>query len=191
MKLAGIRPGFAFGQALTRAVRLTAIAGLPLVGVVLGGRIYDALWALRHSPQAVQSMLASVQQLGTAGLLSLGFYSLVLIAVAEELAFRGYFHHRLRSALPGRLSLGRLRLTRGAVASGALFAAVHLTNWLWQPAPPLWLCLVIHAGQFVFGVVAAYLYDETGSLLPPILLHGVINVIDHFGVAALVLWLGR
>ncbi|HEY4119811.1 MAG TPA: CPBP family intramembrane glutamic endopeptidase [Byssovorax sp.] len=77
----------------------------------------------------------------------------VLSSLGEELLFRGL-----------------LTPTVGVVASAVIFGLVHQTRgasrWVWS----LWACGV--------GVVLASIFALTGSLLGPLLAHGIINGVN-------------
>jgi membrane protease YdiL (CAAX protease family) len=86
------------------------------------------------------------------------FLICVAAPVTEETLFRGLFFGALRTRAPFWVAGG---------ASGLLFGAVHLASGD-----------VAVAGLLAFfGVILAWLYERTGSLGPPILLHMVNNAI--------------
>jgi membrane protease YdiL (CAAX protease family) len=88
-------------------------------------------------------------------------FSVLLIAflapVSEEMFFRGMLY-------------GGLRVRTGPIAaalvSGVVFGILHATTGL-SAVPPL----------AILGVVLALLYEKTGSLWPPIMLHFVNNAL--------------
>lgn len=85
--------------------------------------------------------------------------SIVIVApIAEETLFRGLFFGSLRNLT---------NFWVAAIGSGVLFGAVHLTNGDFAVAGLL----------SFFGVLLAWLYDRTGSLGPPIMLHMVNNAL--------------
>ena len=75
--------------------------------------------------------------------------------ICEEVCFRGMLFGGLRQRLP-RLA--------AALISGLIFGALHATTGV-SAVPPL----------IVFGVVLAFLYEKTGSILPGIALHMLNN----------------
>jgi len=86
----------------------------------------------------------------------------VIIPAIEETVFRGFLYGALRRAFaPGT----------AALVSAAVFAGGHLT-------------LSGFLGLALLGVVLAWLYERTGSLLAPMAAHGVFN---GFGVALMLL----
>jgi len=86
------------------------------------------------------------------------FLIVVAAPVTEETLFRGLFFGALRTRAPFWVAAG---------ASGVLFGAVHLPSGDFAVAGLL----------AFFGVVLAWLYERTGSLGPPILLHMANNSI--------------
>jgi membrane protease YdiL (CAAX protease family) len=61
---------------------------------------------------------------------------------------------------------------RGAIFSSAIFAAYHLNVWMFP-------------SHFFFGIVAAFLYLRTRSLLPSIVFHSSWNALVAIIVASL------
>ena len=86
------------------------------------------------------------------------FLIVIAAPITEETLFRGLFFGALRSRAPFWIA---------AVVSGVAFGSVHLTSGD-----------VAVAGLLSFlGVILAWLYERTGSLGPPIVLHMVNNSI--------------
>jgi hypothetical protein len=80
----------------------------------------------------------------------------VLAPIAEELFFRGVvFNAYLRERGPRLAYIG----------SAALFAVIHLS-------------IVALLPIFLLGLALAWVYDRTGSLLAPIVMHAVVNGIS-------------
>ena len=97
-------------------------------------------------------------------LLVLAVVSVLLVAPAEELLFRGAIQ-------------GRLRRSFGPVASvvgaSALFASVHLVNYTGPLPGVLGFVAVVGAVSLVLG----WLYEHTGNLAAPVLAHGLYNAV--------------
>lgn len=86
------------------------------------------------------------------------FLIVIAAPITEETLFRGLLFGALRSRAPFWLAAG---------ISGVIFGSVHLTSGD-----------VAVAGLLsVLGVILAWLYERTGSLGPPIVLHMVNNSI--------------
>jgi len=122
---------------------------LGILVLVARGRL-DATWLAR----AGESMHARVS---FPTILPNALAMLVVAPLVEEPVFRGILQPALRARL------GRL----GAVfASAAIFAAMHLV-WSWHLFPP-WT-------QFLGGLIFAWSYERTGSLLHPMIFHSLGN----------------
>lgn len=91
---------------------------------------------------------------GLSGLIAAIAVAALLAPVIEELFFRGFFYSALRA---------RIGVWPAILASGVLFALVHFNLWLFVPVA-------------LIGVILAYLYERTGSLGPPIVLHALNNL---------------
>ncbi len=87
--------------------------------------------------------------------------------VAEELFFRGWFQTAVKRALgnaPKQI----------IVISATVFALMHIF-WIVRGAPASTTCVVVLAA-FVTGLFFARSREQSGSILPPILLHSLYNL---------------
>ncbi len=82
-------------------------------------------------------------------------------SISEELCFRGMLFGGLRERWP---------MLAAAALSGLVFGALHALTGL-TAVPPL----------IFFGFVLALLYEKTGSILPPIILHMLNNSVALLG----------
>jgi uncharacterized protein len=89
-----------------------------------------------------------------------GLLIVVLAPISEEIFFRGFMYGALRT---------RLSLWSAAAISAAVFSLLHLTSGDFSIVPPL----------MVLGILLAWLYEYTGSLGPPIVLHMINNAIAY------------
>jgi hypothetical protein len=116
-------------------------------GVAPGGSVFD-------DPIARDPTVA----LGLAAL------SIVLVAPAEELLFRGAIQGRLRR------SFG----PAGAVAGSSLiFGSIHLVNFIGSVTGAVVGAGIVTAGGAVLGTV----YERTENLVVPIAVHGAYNAV--------------
>lgn len=144
----------------TRARRPLGSVGLSVaVGMLLGGLVGLVNLLL---------MLA-VRNKGGAGVASLDPGAAALVAhivllapVAEEVAFRGLIYRIFRQSM--------VPLT-ATLISAVIFGMMHV-----QPDKAVW--------AFLLGLVAATAYEQTRSLLTPILVHALFNAVP-VGVAVL------
>lgn len=91
--------------------------------------------------------------------------AVVIAPVAEELFFRGILQTRLGDVFPRRFV--------GVVVAAVCFGLVHST----QPAAVLPLTMM--------GLILGMVYERTGSLIAPILVHALFNaksLLWHFGL---------
>lgn len=120
-----------------------------------------ALAAAEHMTDPLRPVFDQLSGPGQAAWLL--FLLAVVVPVGEEVFFRGLVYGGLRS---------RWGTAVATLASAVFFAAVHAQ--------------VIHGLPiFVLGVILAALYERSGSLVPPIVAHGVNNII-----AVISIWRG-
>ena len=144
-----ILPRAALSPAQTLWLTLTGV--LLAAPMTLGVDVLEALFA-RHGT-VVQPMVLQAQAPGVF-LLTL-LKSALLAPVLEELFFRGYLLHAMK----------RFGEPRAAAVSALCFALVHLGG-----TPCAW---VMYAAM---GLLLAALTMRTGSLLAPMLVHAVYNL---------------
>ncbi len=117
-------------------------------------------------PEAFRQILS--QQMAESSRWSLFLAVVVVAPLAEELFFRG---------LVLRGYLGRYSVTAAVWTSALLFAVFHLNPWQGVIALPV-------------GVLYAWLFLRTGSLLPGIVGHATVNFSANFLMTPLALALG-
>jgi membrane protease YdiL (CAAX protease family) len=138
------------------------LTGLVVIPISLGLERLS-LSALRHLPYTALIQHAYEKEWQDLTVLFQGAGGLVLAVVvvgviapfAEEVFFRGFVYRCFRA---------RWGPTLGALTSAALFAAIHVH--------PVGLLPI-----FFIGCVLAYLYERTGTLVAPITLHAMNNII--------------
>jgi CAAX prenyl protease-like protein len=89
------------------------------------------------------------------------FGAIVIVPVAEELAFRGYLYRRLKSQS---------------------FEAVDLTKWYWLPALLSSVLFgILHPDRALAGTIAGLAYlalmVRRGSITEAIIAHGITNAL--------------
>lgn len=119
--------------------------------------VFLVAYGLLVQPEPQETVEVIADETDTLALVALGLLVVVAAPISEEVFFRGFFFGGLR---------GRVGFAGAAVASAVLFALVHVPSGAAQ-APALG----------VLGLGLAWLYEKTGSLGPPILMHAIQNAI--------------
>ena len=96
--------------------------------------------------------------------------SFLLIGFAEEMIFRGFLFNGMRRT--GRIA-------PAIIVSAVTFGMGHIVNLLTGQATFDTLLQMVFA--VAWGFLLTYAYYKGGSLLPCILIHGVIDVLSVFG----------
>lgn len=104
--------------------------------------------------------------LGIAALVELAVIQLVVVALPEELFFRGFLLRLLESAWPPRRRLLGGGIGWALVVSALLFAIIHLP----KAGDPRTLA------TFFPGLLFGWMRSATGSILAPVLAHAASNV---------------
>ncbi len=85
-------------------------------------------------------------------------YMILFVGLAEEMLFRGILFNDLKRIFNWKTAL---------IAQGILFGIMHMT---WRSTPEIMFTIFA-------GVILGYLYYRTKSIIGPIVMHGVNNVI--------------
>jgi membrane protease YdiL (CAAX protease family) len=131
-----------------RSVGLVVLAWF---AYVLGSRI----WVSAVHPPSTRTSFAGISHHSTLVIALTGLAAVVTAPVVEEVFFRGLLYRSLRN---------RLAAAPASVLAAGLFAIGHTQYPLLVRPEIAW-----------FGVIAAVLYEHTGSLLPAIALHCFID----------------
>ena len=114
------------------------------------------------------------------------YYSLIwyifqmwfLIGFAEEIMFRGVIQTELMKTLPQDVKILGLNFKRGTLLAAIIFGLAHTINIFTIANVYFVIGQVISA--IIFGLIVGYFYQETGSLIPAIIIHNLAN-----GIASL------
>lgn len=137
------------------------IGGSVVASVVAAiGLTYLREWLV---PTQTSSGLGQIIMSNPSLALVVGVLSVVLIAPAEELLFRGAIQGRLGQAF------GRWGTIGGA---STLFGAWHLLNFTGSVIGAVLAAAVIGAVSLLWG----YAYERTGNFAVPVLTHGLYNL---------------
>jgi len=93
------------------------------------------------------------------------------VGFPEEVFFRGYLQTRWNRALPARRSMFGANVGPALLVQAAIFAACHLATGDWT-----------RLRVFFFALLAGWLRERSGSVLPPAVYHAVANV--WYGILA-------
>ena len=95
-------------------------------------------------------------------------YFPLVVAVGEELLFRGVVQSGLNAALGRPYELGGVRFGVGLPAAALLFGLAHAI----APVPAVWPWM---AFATVGGLILGYVREKDGSLLAPICVHALMD----------------
>jgi membrane protease YdiL (CAAX protease family) len=136
---------------------------------------------LAHKPPADKPYPLTV--LNIAGWFS---FEGVFAGPSEEVLFRGLLVTYLTQAMPGRVSFRGYAMNGAGIVVAVLFALAHFGNFFTEPF------LSALGQQFyavALGVLYAYWFEKSRSLLAPIVGHNVSNVTEYVFIFAMVaLW---
>lgn len=140
-------------------------AGLPIaVFFALGASLLNVV--LFGLPTESQNLVNAAIEADPTLLAAIGLSAVIFAPLVEEIIFRGYLFRNLRTDLSPVWAM---------LASGFIFAAVHLDPQHILPLTGL-------------GVALAYLYELSGSLLVPIIVHALWNALQLGSVIAAYHW---
>lgn len=139
------------GLRLVPGARATALALLALIAY---GWI-SAVWRRALHPAPISSNFAGISHHGAAAIVLAGFAACVAAPVAEEVFFRGFLYRCLRN---------RFTIVPACLLVAVMFGLVH-TQY------PLAGKLAVAS----FSVITCLLYEYTGSLLPGIAIHSLVD----------------
>jgi hypothetical protein len=115
----------------------------------------------------------------------LGFEG-IYVGPTEEILFRSLLVGYLIAAMPGKLRLGRYDMSWAGVIVAAIFAFAHIASFITRPS------LAAFGQQlyaFALGVLYAYWFEKSRSVVAPIVGHNVSDVTEYAICFALIaLW---
>lgn len=132
-------------------------AAIALIGLITGRTRAEEMAQQEHLGDVLTSILQG--PLTTAQVAVIFALVCGVVPIAEEIFFRGFLYGTLR----------RWGIPLAAALSALLFAAVHSQIIHFLPI-------------FLLGVIMAVLFERTRSLIPPVMVHAVNNVVATLAV---------
>jgi membrane protease YdiL (CAAX protease family) len=139
------------GVCCTPAMRAVAYTVLAAVVLILFDRTSRYVVGTSETKN-----FASISEHGILAIATAGTVACVIAPVSEEIFFRGVVYRCLRN---------RVAMFWSVTIAGAMFGVIHLDTHPLDALP----------FDVAFGVVACLLYERTGSLLPCISLHCLVD----------------
>jgi len=112
----------------------------------------------------------------------LGFEG-IYVGPTEEVPFRSLLVGYLIAAMPGTLRAGRYSMSWAGVIVAAVFALAHVVNLITHPS---WASFGQQIYAFALGVLYAYWFEKSRSVIAPIVGHNVGDVVEYAIVFVLI-----
>ncbi|MGM0791392.1 MAG: CPBP family intramembrane glutamic endopeptidase [Bacillota bacterium] len=130
------------------------LIGLYSVGLLIGAVIIVVLTSFIGNSWE-NSKTEAMQQNVTFFTVLIAFISAAVISpIYEEIFYRGFLYRWLRT---------RMGLTGALLLSSLIFTIIHIPTYNVMPV------------NFFSGILFALAYERTGSIWPPVLIHGLTN----------------
>lgn len=159
-----------FGFRLSGNLKIwkSILASLPLflLGMLIGGLIASLITIFFGSTPSYD--------FGSPNLLQQIVRIWLLASITEEIVFRGLIQTYLSSRLSSSFSIFRIRITHAALIAAILFSLAHLVL-LTRGAGATQMAVIV-VSTFILGVAAGHFRENTGSLVPAIIIHMLFNV---------------
>jgi len=108
-----------------------------------------------------------------------------VVGLTEELVFRSLFLGYLITRIPTRVHLGSIDISVAGISIALLFSLAHASAFWHVP-------LIAALGQQIyaigFGLLCAYLFEQSGSIVAPIVAHSAGDLVEwscRFALTAL------
>ena len=100
--------------------------------------------------------------------------SCLLAPICEEFFFRGFLQTHAMQSVRGGKKLLKFHLSYGLILTALVFGAVHLLD-IFLLNSPIIAAITNAIIVMLLGLLIGYIYQETLSILTPILMHGCLN----------------
>jgi hypothetical protein len=102
----------------------------------------------------------------------MGLYIWIFVGIAEETLYRGMVQTYLMKHLNGQIRIIKWDFKLGTLIAAVLFGCSHLCALSLQPYP---LVISNVISTTIGGLILGYLYQQTNSLIGPIIAHNLSN----------------
>ena len=162
--------GFLWESLKAAAEKMWKCLGIAALGIAVH---YAALWLITQCNMAIKPGFSNVNDNSILNMLDertplLAFATVFFVPVAEETLYRGLLFQTMQ----------RQNRLMAYIMSVALFSSIHVMGYVGIYDPlTLTLCFV----QYLpVGVILALAYEQTDTVITPILIHTFINLIGLF-----------
>ena len=115
-------------------------------------------------------------------------FNALLVGPCEEILFRGLLLGVLGALSPSRVRFGARSISAAGIVIALLFALAHARSFAIE-AWPIALGQQVYA--FAFGLLYVGWRERSGSLLMPVVVHSVSDVVEEVAVYVLATFVGR
>lgn len=132
------------------------------------------LWGIGFASIALINVLLSPPPPPTLiSLISSLFLNLVYISIVEEVFFQGLVQTFLMERLKGEVALFKWKFHKGVLWAALLYSVWHFINFIMFGGLIFTLILLIIV--FIQGLIQGYIYQRSGSLAGPVIIHSLLN----------------
>ena len=100
----------------------------------------------------------------------------IIAPISEEFLLRGLLQSYLSNLKKYSYKLFKVNISLPVVISGFYFSLMHIPLLFMGMGLTLGISILISC--FIIGIIAGYYRENTGSLVPAILIHSLANIID-------------
>jgi uncharacterized protein len=100
----------------------------------------------------------------------------VYVGPTEEVPFRSLLVGYLIAAMPGTVRFRGYRMSWAGIIVAAIFAVAHIDNFIQHPS---WATFGQQIYAFALGVLYAYWFERSRSIVAPIIGHNVGDVVEY------------
>ena len=146
--------------------------GLAVVWGVLFGII---MLIVDHSGDLMSGITPGARAHTTVDIAGWLLFELLLVGLCEETLFRGLLLGVLQALSPSRLRIRKFSLSTAGVTIAIMFALAHALSFATEPWPA---ALGQQLYAVTLGVLYAWLRENSGSLLAPIIAHSLSDFVE-------------